>query len=287
SATNKVFTVNGAGTAEPTGTNFALTADSTAPTTTITCNGAACAAWYTSSVTVALSANDGAGSGLAQIKYTTDGTDPTTSGTAQTYAAPFLVAATATIKFASVDAVGNQEAVGSQAVQIDGSAPTHSLALAASPTGAYLTGSTLYFRGVAAGSFGFTDTLADSGGSGAASVQYPAIGTAGWTHATETVATGPAYASSTYSWSASPSGPAAQTLVAKDVAGNATNLSVTFTDDSTAPTVTAPSVTGGWYTSASVPVTTTAPTDNGGGSGVNPATVALQRDETTLSNGSC
>src|SRR5581483_5672686 len=114
SATNKVFTVNGAGTAEPTGTNFALTADSTAPTTTITCNGAACAAWYTSSVTVALSANDGAGSGLA------------------------------TIKFASVDAVGNQEAVGSQAVQIDGSAPTHSLALAASPTGAYLTGSTLY-----------------------------------------------------------------------------------------------------------------------------------------------
>src|SRR5581483_3651305 len=114
---------------------------------------------------------------LAQIKYTTDGTDPTTSGTAQTYAAPFLVAATATIKFASVDAVGNQEAVGSQAVQIDTTAPTNSLSLSGvAPAGsALLSGTTVWYRGAGGGLLAFANAVSD-GGSGPASSQTAALG---------------------------------------------------------------------------------------------------------------
>src|SRR5207249_5862076 len=60
--------------------NFTVTADSASPTTTIQCNGAAClnGTYYTSSpVSVTLSGNDGSGSGVQSIRYTTDGTDPT------------------------------------------------------------------------------------------------------------------------------------------------------------------------------------------------------------------
>src|SRR5439155_19665030 len=44
-----------------------------------------------------------------------------------TYAGPFAVAATTTVKFRAYDAVGNEESVGSQLVRIDSSAPTGSL----------------------------------------------------------------------------------------------------------------------------------------------------------------
>ena len=56
--------------------------DTTAPTATATLTPAANAAGWnnTTPIGVTLSANDGSGSGLNQIKYTTDGSDPTSSG---------------------------------------------------------------------------------------------------------------------------------------------------------------------------------------------------------------
>src|SRR5205823_2647532 len=46
--------------------------DTTPPVSTISCNGGACASWYTSAVSVTLSAMDEAGgSGVASIRYTT------------------------------------------------------------------------------------------------------------------------------------------------------------------------------------------------------------------------
>ena len=70
-------------------------------------------------VTVTLTANDGSGVGGGQIRYTTDGSDPTISGTAQTYAAPLSLNATTTVRFAASDALGNTSAIGSQTVRID------------------------------------------------------------------------------------------------------------------------------------------------------------------------
>jgi peptidoglycan/xylan/chitin deacetylase (PgdA/CDA1 family) len=91
--------------------------DTTAPVTTIACNGTSCSkGWYRSAVTVTLSATDG-GSGVASTRYTTDGTTPTeTNGTA--YAGPFAVAATTTVKYYSTDNAGNKEAVKSTNIRL-------------------------------------------------------------------------------------------------------------------------------------------------------------------------
>src|SRR5205807_6681694 len=62
--------LNGAGlTSAP--STFTVTPDGQAPTTTISCDGGSCAGWHTSTpVSVSLNADDGAGSGVTQIRYT-------------------------------------------------------------------------------------------------------------------------------------------------------------------------------------------------------------------------
>src|SRR5579884_4273480 len=62
---------------------------------------------------------------------------------------------------------------------VDTVAPTQTLALAAGATGAYLGGTTLYYRSSTAGSFKLIDTVSD-GGTGPASATYPSIATTGW-----------------------------------------------------------------------------------------------------------
>jgi hypothetical protein len=106
--------------------------DTTPPTSTISCNGAGDAAgcasgWYNAPVSVALSATDEtAGSGVKEIRYTTDGSDPTaSSGTV--YGGPFSVASTTTVKYRAFDNAGNAESVHSQLIRIDTTAPTVSL----------------------------------------------------------------------------------------------------------------------------------------------------------------
>jgi Chitobiase/beta-hexosaminidase C-terminal domain len=54
--------------------------------------------------------------GECRGQNTIDGTDPTVSGTALTYSAPFTLASTATVRFHATDAAGNASAAGSQAV---------------------------------------------------------------------------------------------------------------------------------------------------------------------------
>ena len=106
-------------------TTLNVTEDSTAPTASILCNGAACSAgWYTASpVSVTLAAPD-AGAGLDQIRYTTDGTDPTIL-TGAVYAGVFTVAAegATTVKYRAFDRIGNDTGVLAQTVQIDTVAP--------------------------------------------------------------------------------------------------------------------------------------------------------------------
>ena len=107
----------------PAGTVFktmgaaAAPADTTAPATTISCNGSPCASTtYTSTVTVTLAATD-TGSGVASTHYTTDGRTPTQSS--PTYTGPFPLTATATVQYRSWDNAGNAEpAVGSQTVTV-------------------------------------------------------------------------------------------------------------------------------------------------------------------------
>ena len=96
--------------------------DSTPPATTMACNGQACSSGaYSDPVTVTLSATDQGGSGLAATRYTTDGTDPTSSS--PLYGAPFVLSTTTTVKFRSWDNAGNVEATRTQLVQIGSSSP--------------------------------------------------------------------------------------------------------------------------------------------------------------------
>jgi peptidoglycan/xylan/chitin deacetylase (PgdA/CDA1 family) len=91
-------------------------ADTTPPTTTISCNGAPCGSTaYTGPVTVTLTATDNPGGyGVAKTYYTTDGSTPTTSSTV--YTGPFTVKQNATVQFFSTDLAGNAEQPKSQAV---------------------------------------------------------------------------------------------------------------------------------------------------------------------------
>ena len=219
-----------------------VTVDTVAPVTTASINPVPNAAGWNrvSPVSVTLTSNDGTGSGVAQIKYTTDGSDPTTSGTATVYSAPFNVASTSTVKFFAKDNAGNSESVKSQAVKIDTIAPTNSISLSNVTGGAFKSGTTVYYRGVNAGSFTLTNAVADTGGSGPASSATAALGGTStlWTHAPSTVTTpaGGPYVSTLFSWSAGASSSPTEVVTGADVADNTTAApALTFTNDSTGP----------------------------------------------------
>ena len=96
--------------------------DPNPPSSRITCNGAACqSTLYADPVSVTLSATDtgrstGA-SGVQNIRYTTDGSNPT--GSSPIYTGPINVSSTTTINFRAEDNARNVESpVHSQTIQI-------------------------------------------------------------------------------------------------------------------------------------------------------------------------
>ena len=91
-------------------------ADSTAPTTTMSCNGSPCATMNTGPVTVTLHAADNAGGwGLDKTYYTTDGSAPTTNS--PVYTGSFTLKQDATVNFFSTDLAGNAETPQSQVLK--------------------------------------------------------------------------------------------------------------------------------------------------------------------------
>jgi peptidoglycan/xylan/chitin deacetylase (PgdA/CDA1 family)/plastocyanin len=95
--------------------------DTTPPASSIACNGGTCGGWYTGTVSVSLSAID-TGTAVTAIRYTTDGTDPTTSS--PLYTGPITVSSTTTVKYRAWDMAGNVEATKSQLIQVDTLAPS-------------------------------------------------------------------------------------------------------------------------------------------------------------------
>src|SRR5438132_8054935 len=113
--------------------------DTTSPTPTISCNNSACSNGpYNGPVTVGLAATDNTGgSGVASIRYTTDGTTPSaTSGSV--YSSAFSVGSNMTVKYLPIDNAGNVSAVNSQTISFDTTKPA--VSLSAPKTGATLTG---------------------------------------------------------------------------------------------------------------------------------------------------
>ncbi len=213
--------------------SFTVTPDGTAPASSISCDGAACSAgWYTSSVSVALSASDAA-SGVQEIRYTTDGSDPSpVNGTV--YSAPFSLGATTTVKFRAYDRVGNEETVGSQLVRIDTSAPAApTLTLSESPGSPkqHVSGTTLFYnpQGGNAGSFTVGATTSDPQ-SGIDRVTFPALG--GMTGGGDDSSS--PYQGS-YSWTSASSASGSQTVTAHNNAGLTGTAGFTTTPDTAPP----------------------------------------------------
>jgi peptidoglycan/xylan/chitin deacetylase (PgdA/CDA1 family) len=137
------------------------TTDTTPPVSSIACNGGTCGSgWYSAPVSVSLSATD-TQSGVAVIRYTTDGSTPTV--TSPVYSGPFTVSATTTVKYRAWDNANNVEPTNSQLVRIDLAAPT--AAVTAPATGATVSG-TVQLQATA------SDT-----GSGVARVEFYVDGT--------------------------------------------------------------------------------------------------------------
>jgi peptidoglycan/xylan/chitin deacetylase (PgdA/CDA1 family) len=99
-----------------------IVSDATPPVSSIACDNTVCSdSSYGGPVSVTLSATDAA-SGVAAIRYTTDGSTPTTSST--TYTGPFAVTTTTSINYRAWDVAGNVEATKTQLIQVDTVAPT-------------------------------------------------------------------------------------------------------------------------------------------------------------------
>ncbi len=105
--------------------------DASAPTTAISLAGTAgTSPWYTSSVSVTLTATD-TGSGVAQTDYRVDG------GAWQVYTAAFTVSGDGyhNVSYYSVNAAGDAEATSTRSIQIDATPPSASASVAGTAGG--------------------------------------------------------------------------------------------------------------------------------------------------------
>jgi hypothetical protein len=169
----------------------------------------------------------------------------------------------------------------------DTTPPTNSITLSAATGDAARTGSTIYYRGVAAGSFTLSNAVNDAG-SGPASSSTAALGgtATGWSHTPSTVSTpaGGPYVSNAFSWTAGTTSAPTEVVTGRDAAGNSTATSPQqFLNDSTAPTAGTISYLDGDQSGLSVQVTFTTGTD--AGSGI--ARRQLQRKSAPLVGGAC
>ena len=141
-------------------------------------------------------------------------------------------------RLTGTDAVGNTSTL-TTVVKYDLGPPTQTVTLV-SGVNASQTGNVIYFRG-ATGSFVLASDVTDTETS-PASVTFPVISTAGWTHTAETDVTGIGslptlgFTSSTYSLTSTASTPGTHSVVGKDAAGNSVTTALTFSKDTTAPT---------------------------------------------------
>ena len=240
-------------------TSFTAQVDSAAPTSSVTCNTAACSAgWYTTSpVSIAITGSDAA-AGVERIVYTTDGSAPTINGSDTVTngtevagsSATFNISTlgTTTVKWIAEDNVGNISSVSSQTVKLDTTAPTAPSLSYSSFGHAYYpgSGSTVFFQSGGTGGFTVTGSGSADGESGVAGYTYPALGT-GWSN------TGGAY---TFTGSA---GTQSGSVTAQNNAGlSSTGTSFTAQADGSAPTssVTCNTIacSAGWYTSSPVAI---------------------------------
>jgi hypothetical protein len=247
----RVVTTDNVGTAVTSATIANVRVDNTAPAGSITTPAASANVRGTISVTSS-SADAGSGVASALFERSPAGAGTWTSLAAADTTAPYAVNWATTgvadgpydLRVTTTDSAGNTFTSPTVTnVLVDNTAPVASVVMTGGAPSAFQNGSTIYYRSSTAGSFGLVATVTDAG-SGAASALFPAVGSAGWTHAVETVTTplhGP-YASSNFAWTSGANAPGAYNVTLADAAGNTTSSAFTIARDNAAPTgaVTAP-----------------------------------------------
>ena len=237
-----------------------ITRDVTAPTV-FTLNAPAGGAYIKNGSTVSVAASNptDAGAGVGDVSFRAC---PGSNGCTWTDGDAFAVGSDTTDQYATTwpagqadgayqliaratDNVGNvRDTAAPVNVTLDNTNPSQTLALnSVSQSGgldqAFKNGTTVYYRGTTAGSFKVRSSVTD-GGSGPASATFAALGgtTTGWTFTGSTSTTPGAgtYDSNTYSWAGSTtSSPTAGVTPADAVGNSPAATTLTFTDDSTAP----------------------------------------------------
>ena len=176
----------------------------------------------------------------------------------------------------------------STAVRSDITAPVNNLSRTNATGGSSLAGSTVFYRGLAAGSFTLTNALADTGSGPASSSTGTLTGTpTGWSHSPSAV-TSPAggpFVSNPFSWIAGTTSQPTVGISGADVAGNTAGTTVSFILDNTAPAGGSINYTNGTTRATSIPVTLTEFTD--AGSGMDAVARQLRGERATLTGDSC
>jgi Chitobiase/beta-hexosaminidase C-terminal domain len=225
--------------------------DNTPPAVSLGLEPAANAAGWnrTSSVEVSATVSDGNGSGVAFSKYTTDGSDPKTSPTAQLAdGSPIALSQSSTVKFYVVDNAGNESAVKTQQVKIDTTVPYFTVETIEVEGGYYeepgdvasgIPGLT-YYRGAAAGSFRLRLTPLALGGSPAVAAGFSALdpNAIGFSFDSTSVITpaGGPFVSGLVSWVAGTTANGGGAVSLTNAAGSTFGASGVTHNDSTSPT---------------------------------------------------
>ncbi len=242
------------------------------------------AGWNNTPVELSADVSDPDG-GTADLIFTSDGSDPHTSPTAQVWdGQPYTVDQTTLFKYYAVDAVGNATPVQTLPVKIDTTPPSSDLfELTDVSGGAYLDRGTptdpgaIYYRGVDPGSFRFELTPADDGGAPTVSLGASELTgvTTGFTDVPSVVTTplGGPFLSNEISWVAGTTASPTGYLTFTDQADNTVKYPGSFINDSTPPSggslaVTGLAGAGGRYSSSMVLQLALDPgRDNGSGLG--------------------
>jgi hypothetical protein len=180
------------------------------------------------------------------------------------------------------------ESAKSVAVWSDTVAPSNVLSLTPGSGNAILSGSIVYYRGAAGGSFVITNAVTDAA-SGPTSSTTAALGgtSTGWGHtgSTVTTPTGGPYVSNSFSWILGASAAPTELVTGRDVAGNSAASTLTFRVDNTGPTGGAISYLNGVTFASSITVTLAAIADSL--SGTAGGTRALQVSTAPLPSMTC
>ena len=222
-------------------------------------------------MTVTLSPSDG-GAGVAATYYTTDGSTPTTSSSQGT-SIDLTSNGVYTIKYFSVDRVGNTEPVetaGTQ-IRIDLTSPTSpALTLSESSPYAHVIGTTVYVKSGQTGTYTVAATSNDPL-SGIDKIRFPG-GVDDSASPYQTI-----YALDDLTGT--------QTVTAYDNAGNTSSSTFDVTTDDVAPSGGSVSYADGYDSDGQIPVSTSNGTD--ALSGVDASTGVLERRTSALTDGSC